>query len=133
MICLLLTPLPQFWRSHIVRLFPKHILVNLCSAPLLYKQQGVPSSSSLEPGAQIPFHVHAKAETNLLIKKALPSEWSAPIGLDAIGLFQVKCDPLDGTSVSGGVYFNVELKMVESTHYMIVRDAEATPLFKVRC
>lgn len=129
----------QFWRTKILKLTNKYILVNNTKKVVQYKQPDSDTSFSLQPGVQTYFHWPSKGKKMLSIKyegEEYPS-FSGAFHIIGVSLFECKIkntlrNEQQNNSAIGEERITVQTTTNQITTAVIFREERSEPLYILR-
>jgi hypothetical protein len=123
----------QFWKTRVITLSPRYLLLNKMASALFFRQKGSDYISSLLPGEKLPFHwPDATKEKKIRVRLNVPNcSWTGAIDLNQIDRYPLRLF----NSQTGRIFIvrvNVSAYVDQGISIVTFEDEKlSAPLFRV--
>eukprot|EP01130_Rhizamoeba_saxonica_P014663 TRINITY_DN6427_c0_g2_i1.p1 TRINITY_DN6427_c0_g2~~TRINITY_DN6427_c0_g2_i1.p1 ORF type:complete len:1673 (-),score=349.86 TRINITY_DN6427_c0_g2_i1:65-4918(-) len=102
----------QFWRTKVIRIYPRYFLVNGGEERMYYKQLHSDVENYIDPEQQVPFHWETEYDKRIMIRLE-SSDWSRPANIEDLGFWNFK---LEGSNEN--IWYPMQIKMMSGKNYV---------------
>jgi len=128
-------PVQKMWRTQLITIAPRFVLVNKLDQPLMYRQKDTNEACMLPPETHIPFHWSDASKTKLLqITLQQTKNWSGGFSISSIDNFAVKIRNPDNTYYLARVQVKLDDSIVNhqiTTLVIFTKENKQLPPYRI--